>query len=220
MVTGDHPFTGKAISRQIGLLKDDKNLELMEGEAPKGDWETSEGAVIHGSHIDGLTEEQWHIILSKPGVCFARTTPAHKLLIVQQCQKMGHIVAVTGDGMSTRHFVVKIWNPVHCGLSHFRFAFITKRCQRCSRSEASGCWNRHGVEWICRRARRSRYITNGYDLSTHWQLNTRVHRERTHQLLIFWLFSPSNSRCPSTFCGRRQLRFDCKWNRGGPHHLR
>jgi sodium/potassium-transporting ATPase subunit alpha len=111
MVTGDHPFTGKAISRQIGLLKSDENLELMEGEAAKGDWETSEGAVIHGSHIDGLTDEQWRIILSKPGVCFARTTPAHKLMIVRQCQKMGHIVAVTGDGKYRA--LLETYNPIH-----------------------------------------------------------------------------------------------------------
>lgn len=123
MVTGDHPFTGKAISRQIGLLKSDKNLELMEGEEAQGDWDTTEGAVIHGSHVDGLTEEQWRIILSKAGVCFARTTPAHKLMIVQQCQKMGHIVAVTGDG-KYRALPEKLQSRP-C-LSHFRFDFITK----------------------------------------------------------------------------------------------
>jgi hypothetical protein len=158
MVTGDHPFTGKAISRQIGLLKSDENLELMEGEAAKGDWETSEGAVIHGSHINGLTDEQWRIILSKPGVCFARTTPAHKLMIVRQCQKMGHIVAVTGDG-KYRALLEKLHS--HPSLSQFLLS--SQRCQRCSCSEASGCWNRHGVEWVRRRARRSRYITHGYE---------------------------------------------------------
>jgi len=101
MVTGDHPLTARAIADQIGLLsKDTKNIELLENETSTTDWESCEGAVIHGSRIEALTDDQWRIILSKPGVCFARTTPAHKLEIVRRCQEMGNIVAVTGDGVN------------------------------------------------------------------------------------------------------------------------
>jgi sodium/potassium-transporting ATPase subunit alpha len=38
--------------------------------------------------------------LRKPEVVFSRTTPVHKLKIVENCQELGHIVGVTGDGVN------------------------------------------------------------------------------------------------------------------------
>jgi sodium/potassium-transporting ATPase subunit alpha len=83
------------------LLESDNNIELLENETSSTDWALCDGAVIHGSRIDELTDDQWLTILSKPGVCFARTTPAHKLLIVKKCQVLlKAVVAVTGDGVN------------------------------------------------------------------------------------------------------------------------
>jgi len=40
------------------------------------------------------------MLLGKPEVVFARTSPAQKLIIVEGCQRIKHIVAVTGDGVN------------------------------------------------------------------------------------------------------------------------
>jgi len=51
-----------------------------------------------GYSIPGLTQEQWDVLLSKKEIVFARTSPQQKLQIVENYQRLGNIVAVTGDG--------------------------------------------------------------------------------------------------------------------------
>jgi Ca2+-transporting ATPase len=79
MVTGDHPLTAQAIGRQVGL---------------------NDGArVITGPELDGLTNEALEQTVRNTSI-YARTTPEHKLRIVQTLQRLGERVAVTGDGIN------------------------------------------------------------------------------------------------------------------------
>ncbi|KAH7701523.1 P-type ATPase, partial [Aphelenchoides avenae] len=87
MITGDHPSTAKAIASQIGLIDTTPGNE--------GKWE-----VLHGEAISKLTSEEWDKVLQKEGLVFARTTPEQKLLIVEECQKRKHVIAMTGDGVN------------------------------------------------------------------------------------------------------------------------
>ena len=58
--------------------------------------------VIPGSMIetDLVTDDDWDKVLCKDEIVFARTTPQQKLKIVEQFQRRGEIVAVTGDGVN------------------------------------------------------------------------------------------------------------------------
>lgn len=60
--------------------------------------ENVDDRVIHGEDLKKLSDEDWDYLLKKSQtLVFARTTPEQKLLIVEQCQKRGEIVAVTGE---------------------------------------------------------------------------------------------------------------------------
>jgi magnesium-transporting ATPase (P-type) len=79
MITGDHAVTAHAIAHQLGL-----------GDDPK---------VAEGSDLDGLDEAQLRELVREVTV-FARTTPEHKLRLVEALQADGRVVAMTGDGVN------------------------------------------------------------------------------------------------------------------------
>ena len=105
MVTGDHPLTAAAIARQVGIITTNTKEELAKirnvpiEQVPEED---AEAVVVRGSDLDRYEVADWDRVLGKPEVVFARTTPSQKLQIVENLQRLGNVVAVTGDGVNDR----------------------------------------------------------------------------------------------------------------------
>lgn len=58
----------------------------------------AKAAVVHGTELRDLNSDQLDEILRyHTEIVFARTSPQQKLIIVEGCQRMGAIVAVTGE---------------------------------------------------------------------------------------------------------------------------
>merc|ERR1711988_2095836 len=106
MVTGDHPITAKAIARSVGIISE--GTETIEDIAARKGVEVKDvnprearAAVVHGGEIKDMSEKQIdEILMYHTEIVFARTSPQQKLIIVEGCQRMGAIVAVTGDGVN------------------------------------------------------------------------------------------------------------------------
>lgn len=81
MATGDHKLTALAISKELGLSEDDD----LQG--------------IEGVDLETMSDEELEHALETVRV-FSRVTPEHKHRVVGALQKLGYIVAVTGDGIN------------------------------------------------------------------------------------------------------------------------
>jgi len=108
MVTGDHPITAKAIARSVGIISEQsmtiEDIAEKEGKAVK-DVDPKDAranaAVVHGGELKDMTQDFLdEILMYHNEIVFARTSPQQKLIIVEGCQRMGAIVAVTGDGVN------------------------------------------------------------------------------------------------------------------------
>lgn len=110
MVTGDHPITAQAIAKKVGIIWSETREDIEEVNAANSLKEGDEGwrdpdfapaMVVPGWDISLDTPvEIWDDILDHNEVVFARTSPQQKLIIVENCQRRGDVVAVTGDGVN------------------------------------------------------------------------------------------------------------------------
>ncbi len=79
MITGDHALTAIAVARAIGL--------------------DTAGGALTGAEIDAMDADTLASAARRVSV-FARTSPGHKLRLVEALQAEGRIVAMTGDGVN------------------------------------------------------------------------------------------------------------------------
>jgi len=106
MVTGDHPITAKAIAKSVGIISEGQETvediaERLNIDVSKVNPRDAKAAVVHGGELKDMTEKQLdELLMYHTEIVFARTSPQQKLIIVEGCQRMGAIVAVTGDGVN------------------------------------------------------------------------------------------------------------------------
>jgi len=81
MITGDYGLTAESIARRIGIV---------EGERVR---------IVTGVELEKMSEKDLQEALGGE-VVFARVAPEQKLQVVTALQDMGHVVAVTGDGVN------------------------------------------------------------------------------------------------------------------------
>lgn len=88
LVTGDHPATALTTGRRLGLATGTRRTD----DTP----EAQEPAILTGSDLDAGPPAT---ALERTRI-FARIRPEQKLGLVQHLQGLGHVVAMTGDGVN------------------------------------------------------------------------------------------------------------------------
>jgi len=106
MVTGDHPITAKAIARSVGIISDnnetvDDIAKRLGKDVKQINPREAKACVVTGTELKDIDQKNLDdILMLHTEIVFARTSPQQKLIIVEGCQRMGAIVAVTGDGVN------------------------------------------------------------------------------------------------------------------------
>jgi len=111
MITGDAENTAVSISALAGIyVPDFDDLASSSTSTSSGQMTTAfDGskfgkprAIISGAELEEeakLGDKHLATVLESVSVCY-RTSPRHKLLIVRALQSVGHVVAMTGDGVN------------------------------------------------------------------------------------------------------------------------
>lgn len=81
MITGDHLLTAKAVASQVGF---DEGREIL---------------ALSGEALEKLDDAALAETIEKVSI-FARVAPEQKLRLVKSLQSLGHVVAMTGDGVN------------------------------------------------------------------------------------------------------------------------
>ena len=80
MITGDHVVTASAIARALDIMRD-------------GD------EAVTGAELDAMSDDELERRIRNISV-YARVSPENKIRIVKAWQKLGQVVAMTGDGVN------------------------------------------------------------------------------------------------------------------------
>ena len=100
MVTGDNQMTAESISRQIGLLEEQRSDQnqhsslLADSETNSSCTSCISGVEFGEADSDAQSELVDHLAV------LSRVEPQHKSKLVEILQSQGHVVAMTGDGVN------------------------------------------------------------------------------------------------------------------------
>ncbi|CAK9252021.1 unnamed protein product, partial [Sphagnum jensenii] len=103
MVTGDHPITAQAIAKSVGIFSHShrRSTSIAIPSIDSVVRGNTISIVIPGDELAEMDDLDLREILNDcREIVFARTSPQQKLRIVENCQHLGQIVAVTGDGVN------------------------------------------------------------------------------------------------------------------------